>query len=110
MDNSFNFIITDNAAKKILSLCQSGENSYMRIAVDGGGCSGFKYDYSLEAYCNSDDIILEKNEAKVIIDKISQDFLNDCKLDYIETLGSSSFEISNPKATAKCGCGSSFSI
>ncbi len=108
-----NFTITENAAKRVAELIkkQTGKNiKALRIAVDGGGCSGFMYQYKLVEKINDDDYIAEKNGVKVAIDSVSQEFLDGCSVDFIEELGSSFFQINNPKATAKCGCGNSFSV
>jgi iron-sulfur cluster insertion protein len=106
------FIITDNAARRISALIsdEADKNAKLRISVTGGGCSGFQYNYDFVSDKNSDDIIFEKNGIFVLIDSTSLEFLNQCSLDYIETLGSAAFEIKNPNATAKCGCGNSFSV
>jgi iron-sulfur cluster insertion protein len=76
----------------------------------GGGCSGFRYEYKLVDTINNDDFILERNGTKIVIDPLSQTFLEKCKLEFIEELGSAYFQIHNPSATAKCGCGNSFSV
>ena len=106
------FSITQNAGKRISALIQKDKEQKvaLRISVDGGGCSGFKYNYELVDEINSDDLIFTENQIKVIIDPISSDFLEGCTIDFIEELGANYFQIINPNATAKCGCGSSFSI
>jgi iron-sulfur cluster insertion protein len=80
------------------------------VAVDSGGCSGFMYDYNLIDKVNDDDFILEKYGVKIAIDPLSQPFLDKCKLEFVEELGSAYFQISNPNAIAKCGCGNSFNV
>jgi iron-sulfur cluster insertion protein len=107
-----NFTVTANAAKRIAELIKQKDTKMLalRIAVDGGGCSGFMYQYKLTDSIDNDDYIAEKNGVKVAIDPISQDFLDGCSVDFIEELGNSFFQINNPKATAKCGCGNSFSV
>lgn len=107
-----NFIITNNAQAKIQSLIIEDGNLLvkLRITVEGGGCSGFQYKYLLDETIKPDDFIFDATNPLVIIDNISMDFLNDCTLDYIEDLGSAGFEIRNPKAKLKCGCGNSFTI
>ena len=82
----------------------------IRVAVDSGGCSGFMYDYNLIDKVNDDDFILEKYGVKIAIDPLSQPFLDKCKLEFVEELGSAYFQISNPNAIAKCGCGNSFNV
>ncbi|GAB4165835.1 MAG: iron-sulfur cluster assembly accessory protein [Rickettsiaceae bacterium] len=104
--------VTDSAIDRIAELISkdSQPQEALRVSVDGGGCSGFMYDYKLVASSNEDDFILEKGGVKILVDPISQQFLDGCTLDFIRELGSSYFQITNPKATAKCGCGNSFSI
>jgi iron-sulfur cluster insertion protein len=106
------FQITDSAEKRIKELLdqQKNDSSLLRISVDGGGCSGFQYKYEFVSNIEKDDFVLSKNEVKVAIDPASQGFMNGCTLDFVESLGSAYFEIKNPNATAKCGCGNSFSV
>lgn len=106
------FHITDSASRRISTLINRDGNIKiaLRISVDGGGCSGFKYNYELVETINSDDLIFTQNDVKVIIDQISFEFLNDCIVDFVEELGANYFQITNPNATGKCGCGSSFSV
>lgn len=106
------FEVTDRAFERIVELInmESEPKIALRIAVDGGGCSGFMYNYSLVDKVEDNDFVLVKNNIKVVIDPLSQQFLEKCKLEYIEELGSSYFQVINPNATAKCGCGNSFSL
>ena len=99
--------VTDRAFEKIQNSCDS---KILRIAVKGGGCSGFQYVFSIVDQANEDDHVFEKNDCRVIIDKTSIQFLEGAKIDYSEELIGSSFKISNPKATSSCGCGTSFSF
>ena len=110
--SEFIFSLSDNAAARIVALAsrELEKNTGLRIAVSGGGCSGFKYEYSMTGNIEADDHVISKNGATIAIDPSSQQFLNGCSLDYVETLGSASFEIKNPNTSAKCGCGNSFSI
>jgi iron-sulfur cluster insertion protein len=111
-EENFNFIITDIAATKVDQLIkeEKAECKYLRISVDGGGCSGFMYKYELTDKLMSDDKVIEHFKAHILIDPISQEFLNGSKLDYIQELGAEFFQISNPKAKYKCGCGNSFNV
>ena len=99
--------VTDRAFEKIESSCES---KILRIAVKGGGCSGFQYVFSIVDQVNNDDQVFERNNCRVIIDKTSLQFLEGAKIDYSEELIGSSFKISNPNATSSCGCGTSFSF
>jgi len=99
--------ITENAKKQIAKLLiNEPKGSFFRVLVEGGGCSGFKYNFSIDNTINEDDIKVDM----VIIDKTSNNFLKNSKLDFEENLMSKSFRILNPDAKASCGCGISFSI
>lgn len=102
--------LNKNAIKRIAHLMQQDNKKALRISVDGGGCSGFMYQYNLVDEIKEDDYIIENDNVKVIIDPVSRQFLKNCTVEFIEELGSSYFQISNPNATAKCGCGNSFSV
>lgn len=109
---NIDFVVTDNAFKRIKNLitAETKQNLGLRISVDGGGCSGFRYIYDLDDKITPLDYVIEKDGTKVIIDNISSEYLNGSLIDYIEELGESYFNIKNPNASSKCGCGSSFSI
>lgn len=106
------FIVTDAAAARITKITSDEPvGTKFRVSVLGGGCSGFQYHFDLDSKDAAEgEIILEKNGAKVVIDDMSLGFLKGSTLDYVEDLGSAGFEIKNPNATAKCGCGNSFSV
>ena len=99
--------VTDSAFKKIESSCES---RILRVAVKGGGCSGFQYVFDVVDQVNENDQVFEKYKCRVIIDKTSLQFLDGAEVDYSEELIGSSFKISNPNATSSCGCGTSFSF
>ncbi|MGC0371484.1 MAG: hypothetical protein DGJ47_000173 [Rickettsiaceae bacterium] len=104
--------ITKSAIQRVKELINKQKTPVcaLRVTVDSGGCSGFMYDYKLTSEIKEDDYVLEISDIKVVIDPISQDFLNNCTIDFVEELGNSYFQIINPQAAAKCGCGNSFSI
>jgi iron-sulfur cluster assembly accessory protein len=106
------FAVTDAALGRISKILQGEpEGSYFRISVLGGGCSGFQYHFDFDASpLTPEDFVIGQDEIKVVIDDVSLNYLAGSVLDYIETLGSAGFEIKNPNATAKCGCGNSFSM
>lgn len=110
METSFS--ITDNAAKRIAFLAskETIPGAKLRIAVDGGGCSGFQYRYEFTADQNADDHVFQNAGATVLVDEMSLEFIKGSAVDYIETLGAAHFEIKNPNAAAKCGCGNSFAV
>ena len=104
--------VTDSAAKRVAFLVeQEGTpNAALRIAVNGGGCSGFQYGFSLDESRNDDDLVIEKHGATVLVDMMSQLYLAGSEVDFVEDVIGSSFQIRNPNAKAKCGCGTSFSV
>ena len=81
----------------------------MRVGVGGGGCSGFQYTYSVEPAPAVDDVTIERDGAKLVVDPLSLPYLAGARIDYVEDLMGQSFRIENPNATSSCGCGSSFS-
>ena len=104
-------IVTDRAAARIAKIiCKEPEGSMLRVAVDGGGCSGFQYVFKIEISREEDDLLIEKDGIAVIIDNVSLDFLRGAQIDFVDDLIGQSFQIKNPNATASCGCGTSFSI
>ena len=104
MEKKLNF--TDQALNQINLITKGNEKKYFRITVQGGGCSGFKYNFGFDSKSNGDDIIF----GKVIIDKSSLDIISGSVVDFKKEMIGESFVIDNPKATASCGCGLSFSI
>ncbi len=97
---------TDRAKNQIRKITQSKTKKYFRIAVQGGGCSGFKYNFSFDDKVEKDDILFEQT----IIDKTSLDIIAGSVVDFKKEMIGESFTISNPKASASCGCGLSFSV
>lgn len=105
------FIVTDAAARRIGQiLSPEPPGTFLRISVEGGGCSGFSYKYDVTREQSDDDLVIEKEGAKVVVDRMSLDYIKGSQLDYKADLMGSAFKISNPMATAKCGCGSSFGV
>jgi iron-sulfur cluster assembly accessory protein len=103
--------VTDSAARRIATLIKDdGGEIALRVAVNGGGCSGFRYDFTFDDARQDDDLVIEKDGAVVLIDSMSQLYLAGAAIDFIEDVIGSSFQITNPNATSSCGCGSSFSI
>ena len=98
---------TDKAIKQINNLLtQKDKGSFFRIAIKGGGCSGFQYDFSVDKKPQEDDLKFEN----ILIDKTSADMLKGSEVDYVSELIGNSFKISNPKSKSSCGCGVSFSL
>ena len=104
MEKKLNF--TDKALNQINLITKGDEKKYFRITVQGGGCSGFKYSFGFDSKSNDDDIIF----GKTIIDKSSLDIISGSVVDFKKEMIGESFVIDNPKATASCGCGLSFSV
>ena len=98
--------ITQEAQNQINKITQEGEKKYFRITVQGGGCSGFKYNFGFDKNKNGDDVVF--NNA--IIDKTSLEIISGSVVDFKKEMIGESFVITNPKATSSCGCGLSFSI
>jgi iron-sulfur cluster assembly accessory protein len=103
--------LSDAAAKRIAAILQTEKDkSAMRVSVEGGGCSGFSYKFDLVDKENEDDLVLEKGNAKVLIDSLSLVYMGGSEIDFVDNLLGQSFQIKNPNAVASCGCGTSFSI
>ncbi len=105
-------VITDSAARRIAALRrqEEAEGAFLRIAVSGGGCSGFQYGLSFDDQKNPDDSVFEKDGVAVVVDDVSLDLLTGAEIDFVEDLMGASFQIRNPNAASSCGCGNSFSI
>jgi len=104
--------ITDKAARRIAALMseEADPGLMLRVAVSGGGCSGFQYGFSLDNARLDDDVLFEHAGVKVVIDPTSLELLQGAEIDFVEELVGSSFQVRNPNATSSCGCGNSFSI
>lgn len=101
--------VTRRAFERLSEINAANEGKALRIAVEGGGCSGFQYEISL-GNPTSEDLIIEEGGEKVIIDSASLPFLENAVIDYSDELIGARFVIDNPNATSSCGCGTSFSI
>ena len=98
---------TDKAIKQINHLLsQKDKGSFFRIAIKGGGCSGFQYDFSFDKLMEKDDLKFEN----ILIDKTSADLLKGSEVDFVSYLIGDSFKITNPQSKSSCGCGTSFSV
>jgi iron-sulfur cluster insertion protein len=105
-------VVTENAARRIavLRTQEEAEKAFLRIAVSGGGCSGFQYGLSFDKQRNEDDFVFERDGVAVVVDDVSLGLLNGAEVDFVEDLMGASFRINNPNAASSCGCGNSFSI
>jgi iron-sulfur cluster insertion protein len=104
--------VSERAARRIGEILAREEKPglKLRISVSGGGCSGFQYGFALDDQSEDGDIAIEQGGAKVVIDGMSLMYVLGCEVDYVEDLTGSYFRVSNPNATASCGCGNSFAI
>lgn len=107
-----------NAADKVAQLIQdeNNPNLYLRLSINGGGCSGFQYSFSFDETINEDDTVIEQScsdgvtKVKLVIDSMSYPYLHDAEIDYSQGIQGEQFVIRNPNAKTTCGCGSSFSL
>ena len=103
--------LSEAAAKRIAQIVSSeSDKSALRVTVEGGGCSGFSYKFDLVDAPADDDMVLEKGDARVLIDQLSLVYMAGSEIDFVDNLLGQSFQIKNPNAVASCGCGTSFSI
>jgi iron-sulfur cluster assembly accessory protein len=103
--------VTERAAARIARIVASEPpGAMLRVSVEGGGCSGFQYRFGLDQTRNADDLAIERGGVTVLVDPVSAPFLEGAELDFVTELIGQSFQIRNPKATASCGCGTSFSL
>ncbi len=109
--NELPVTVTERAGRRIAEIAANeGRPTMLRISVEGGGCSGFQYKFDLITNSAADDHTIEKAGSKVVIDPVSLGFLAGSQIDFVDDLIGASFKITNPNATASCGCGTSFSI
>ena len=103
--------VSARAASRIAAiLAAEAGPTMLRLAVTGGGCSGYSYNFVLDETRTADDILLEEGGAKILIDAVSLDFLAGAEIDFTDDLMGQAFKVNNPNATSSCGCGTSFSV
>ena len=102
--------VSDAALGRVRALVRGAGNPALRlrVSVAGGGCSGFRYDFALDAAAAPDDVVVDRDGAALVIDAASLQYLAGAELDYVEAVAGARFVVRNPNATATCGCGSSF--
>jgi iron-sulfur cluster insertion protein len=104
-------LVSENAARRIAKVAaEDAPGTFLRVAVSGGGCSGFQYHFTLETGRHPDDHVFSRNGADIVIDDTSLDLLAGAELDFVEDLSGASFQMRNPNAASSCGCGMSFSL
>ena len=103
--------VSPRAAKRIAEIIAAeGRPTMLRLAVTGGGCSGFQYTFALDDVRAEDDLVVEEGGVTVLIDSTSLEFLMGAEIDFVDDLIGASFKVNNPNATSSCGCGTSFSV
>ena len=107
-----NVTLTESAAKRVafLRTQENAPNAFLRLAVSGGGCSGFQYGFSFDDARTGDDIAFERDGVTLVIDNISLELVRGAEIDFVEDMMGASFQVRNPNAATSCGCGNSFSI
>ncbi|MDT8364818.1 MAG: iron-sulfur cluster insertion protein ErpA [Nitrosomonas sp.] len=105
-------VFTDDAASKVKELIDEEDNQALnlRVFVSGGGCSGFQYGFTFDETINEDDLVMENQGVKLLVDSMSFQYLIGAEIDYQENAQGAQFVIRNPSAASTCGCGSSFTI
>ena len=98
------------AARIALIAAKQGKPAILRLSVEGGGCSGFQYQFDLAEGLDADDLVTETDGVQLVVDPVSLELVAGCTVDFVESLGGAAFRVENPNATAGCGCGSSFAV
>jgi iron-sulfur cluster assembly accessory protein len=103
--------LTPAAAARVAAIAErQGKPPMLRLAVEGGGCSGFQYRFGLAEGIEGDDVVVETDGVKLVVDTMSLDLVRGASVDFVDSLGGAAFRVDNPNAASGCGCGSSFSV
>ncbi len=103
--------LTPAAAARVAAIAQrTGKPAILRLAIDGGGCAGFQYRFDLAERVESDDMTAVQDGVTLVVDEISLELVRGSAVDFVESLGGASFQVTNPNAASGCGCGTSFSV
>jgi iron-sulfur cluster assembly accessory protein len=103
--------LSEAAARKILEVAaHEGAGAGLRVAVEGGGCSGFQYEIAMAPGANADDLVIERDGAKLFVDPVSLPYLLGSEVDWVDELIGAAFKVKNPNAISSCGCGVSFAV
>ncbi len=106
-----NVTVTERAARRIGEILgKEPDGTMLRVSVEGGGCSGFQYKFDMERAQTADDVLIRRDNAAVLIDAVSLNYLAGSEIDFVDDLIGASFRINNPQAKTSCGCGTSFSL
>ena len=103
--------VSERAARRIGEILKAEPaGTMLRVSVEGGGCSGFQYKFGMETAKADDDLVLARDGATVLIDPVSVQYMAGSEIDFVDDLIGAAFKVKNPKATASCGCGTSFAL
>jgi iron-sulfur cluster assembly accessory protein len=103
--------VSDRAARRITEIVAGGpDKPLLRVSVEGGGCSGFQYKFDMERAKAADDLVISRDNAVVLIDPMSVNYMAGSEIDFVDDLIGASFKVKNPQAKASCGCGTSFAL
>ncbi len=103
--------LSPSAAARVAAIAaKQAKPAILRLSVEGGGCSGFQYQFGLVDGAEPDDTVAETGGVRLVVDPVSLELVSGCVVDFVESLGGAAFKVENPQATAGCGCGSSFAV
>ncbi len=104
--------LTERAARRIVELriAENTPEAFLRLAVSGGGCSGFQYGFSFDDERHDDDVVFQREGVQVVVDETSLELVKGAEIDFVEDLMGAYFQVKNPNAATSCGCGNSFSV
>ena len=103
--------VSERAARRVAEILKKEpEGTMLRVSVEGGGCSGFQYKFDMDRAKNDDDLVIARDGAVVLIDSLSVGYMAGSEIDFVDDLIGAAFKVKNPKATASCGCGTSFAL
>jgi iron-sulfur cluster insertion protein len=111
MDTNTDIALSPSAASRVAAIAaRQGKPAILRLSVDGGGCAGFQYRFGLADAVDDEDLVVACDGVRLAVDPISLDLVRGSVVDFVESLGGSAFQVTNPNAASGCGCGTSFSI